>query len=183
MIKILFILLLTSPAMAGSSAMQNTISSGTRSGWVVPTQDLLDSGRSVWVASVTAIAGVTTEGVISLTGSTNFVARATASSLSVTAGKRLRLQALGVVWRNPTAVSGSATVRLRAIGSGTCNATSPVLYTVAVSSTPPTLGSASSVGMSFMDGIELSGTQSICVSQLSQTTAAGLDVTLIGFEY
>ena len=180
---LLLLLTLCAPAQALTDFGSAEISSGTRAGWVIPTQDLKDSGRAVFIASVTAGAGVTTEAVITLSVSRGFAGGTAISSIPITAGKRLRLQNLAVAWRNATAAIGCVIVRLRAAASGTCAVTSPVVASVGTNCTAATIGYVSGDNISFTDGVELSGANSLCISQLAVGTVVGVDVTLVGFEY
>ena len=165
------------------NAIQATLTKGTQGATGVTTQDLKDAGR-VYVnfAGANPVTGVTTEGLISLTPYRDLVAGGAATTHAVTANKRLRLQTLVVTWRNNTAAAGGVTVRLRLL-AGTVLVTSPVHVTLNATTSLTTAGSGQTAFINFPDGLELSGTMQLGLTQISVGTVVGFDVNLIGYEY
>lgn len=145
-------------------------------------QNLKDSGRVLctWIAS--ALAGVTTEALISLTPYKDLVAGSAATTFAVTSGKRLRIQAIIVTWRNNTAVAGGVTVRFRML-AGTVLVTSPVHASLNATTALATIGSGGSAIVGFPDGFELSGAMQFGLTQLAVGAVIGFDVQVIGYEY
>ena len=148
-----------------------------------PVQNLKDSGRVIKTYVATATAGVTTEGILTLTPYANMVASSTATSFAVTSGKRLRLQSMVLTWRNNTAAAGGVTVRFRTNASGTAIVSSPVQFALFAGTTSATAGQGASNILTFPDGLELSGTMQFALTQLAVGTVVGLDVSVIGYEY
>lgn len=155
---------------------------GTQAGNFLGTQDAKDSGRTLFTAIATAVTGVTTEGLISLTPYRDLVAGGAATTFAVTGGKRLRLQRMQVTWRNNTAAAGGVTCRFRML-AGTVLATSPVHMTVNATTSLATIGSGFTSYADFPDGFELSGTMQFGVTQISVGAVVGFDIQIVGFEY
>jgi hypothetical protein len=66
--------------------------------------------------------------------------------------------------------------------TGAVTATSPLVATVAVTTAAATATLAASQAQAFPDGLELSGTMQIGVSQIG-IALAGQTVSLLGYEY
>lgn len=160
-----------------------TLTKGTQgaNGW--STQDLKDGGRVIKTYVATATAGVTSEGLLTLTPYADLVAGGTATTFAVTAGKRLRLQSMVLTWRNNTAAAGGVTVRFRTNASGTAIVSSPVQFALNATTSLATIGSGTTSTFIFPDGFELSGTMQFALTQLAVTAVVGLDVSVIGYEY
>lgn len=186
------------PTGAATSALQGTgntslasidgklpalVAKGTQGANAVTTQDMKDSGRQSWSFGCTGTAGVVNETILSCIATTDLVAGGAANTYTVPAGKRLRIQSLSTVWRNPTAVAGGVTVRLRAAPSGNATATSPLLATVHASSALATIGAGAGGDVSLPDGLELPAGASLCLTQAAITTAAGVEARLVGYLY
>lgn len=155
---------------------------GTQAGSFLGTQDAKDSGRTLFTAVATAVTGVTTEGLISLTPYRDLVAGGAATTFAVTGGKRLRLQRMQVTWRNNTAAAGGVTCRFRML-AGTVLVGSPVHCTVNATTSLATIGSGFTSYADFPDGFELSGTMQFGVTQISVGAVVGFDIQIQGFEY
>lgn len=160
-----------------------TLTKGTQgaNGW--STQDLKDGGRVIKTYVCTATAGVTSEGLITLTPYADMAAGGTATSFAVTNGKRLRLQSMVVTWRNNTAAAGGVTVRFRVNSNGTAIVSSPVQFAVNATTSLGTTGSGTTSVLTFPDGLELSGTMQFALTQIAVGAVVGLDVSVIGYEY
>lgn len=144
-------------------------------------QDFKDAGRvlKVFAAQFTA---ATTEALVSLTPTSDGVAGSAATSFAVTAGKKLRIQALLLTCFNATAAIHSCQVNLRISPTGAATVTSPIFGTVATSTAAATANLSNSQAQSFPDGIELSGPMQFAVSQVG-VALAGQTVVVIGYEY
>lgn len=171
----------TLPVNVSASTLTVTgqaLTKGTQGALGFTTQDLKDSGRSVVIASATAVAASASEVTVSVSvsrGLTN--APAAGASQTITSGKTLRFQSVAATWTKGVNQGQTASVRLRAQNTGTCTASSPLLWTVNLSSfTAPS---------EFPDGIELSGNNTFCLSHIESGTggAPTLDISLVGFEY
>lgn len=155
---------------------------GTQGGTGFTTQDLKDAGRVMVSISATQVTGVTAEALISLTPYRDLVAGTAATTFTVTAGKRLRIQSMTVTWRNTTAAAGGVTVRLRFL-AGAVLVTSPVYASLNASTGLATIGSGTSSFEDFPDGLELSGTMQLGITQIAVGAVSGFDINLIGYEY
>lgn len=161
---------------------QQAIAKGVQGTNGVTTQDLKDAGRVMVSFSATQIAGVTVEALISLTPYRDLVVGTAATTFAVTAGKRLRIQSMTVTWRNNTAAAGGVTVRLRFL-AGVVAVTSPVYASLNASTGLATIGSGTSAFEDFPDGLELSGTMQLGISQIATGAVSGFDINVIGYEY
>lgn len=158
---------------------------GTQGANGVPTQDLKDAGRVNWSAA-TAIAGVTavtTEALVSMVAQRDGTAATAATSQAVTAAKRLRITSMSVGLISSAAAVISGRVSLRIGASAAATATSPIIHTLAIPSGAALAQAGGSMTISFPDGIEISGSQQIGVSQVCSVATGTLWVTLNGFEY
>lgn len=165
-----------------------TSAKGTQTARFIGVQEAKDASRAIFIASVTALAGATSDTVISFSTLTfGSPAGAAASSITVPPGKTTRLTYMTASYRVGTAgQSNSGIVRLRAQPSGTCTATSPIIYEVAISSNfgQVTVGNASAAPAWFPpDGVEFSGNNTFCASQQMVNTNAGLTVIIGGINY
>jgi len=159
-----------------------TLTKSTQGATGITIQPLRDAGRVSKVLQVVAQAGVTTEALINLVMLSDLSAAGGATSYTVTAGKRFRIQSFNVTWRNNTSGVGSVTCRLRAIPSGTLLVSSPVLATV-TATTGAATGSGFTKNVTFPDGIELPAGAVLGISQIALGADVGFDVQLVGFEY
>lgn len=146
------------------------------------TQDLKDAGRVLKTYTASAVVGVTTEALVTLTPYADLVAGGAATTFAVTAGKRLRLQAIVVTWRNNTAAAGGVTIRLRLL-AGTVLVSSPVQASLNTTTALATIGSGATQELILPDGLELSGTMQFGLTQLAVGAVVGFDIHVIGYEY
>lgn len=154
---------------------------GTQGANGVPTQDLKDAGRvmKVYSASFTA---ATTEALVTLTPISDGTAGGTATSFTVTSGKRLRLQSICVTTRNAGAGGQGVVVNLRMTATGAITATSPLVGTVS-SGTALAVANITAQGCAVIsDGQEFSGTMQFGLTQVGTATANNT-VVLTGYEY
>lgn len=160
-----------------------TLTKGTQGSTGFSVQNLKDAGRVIKTYVATATAGVTSEGLLTLTPYADLVAGSNGTSFAVTAGKRLRLESMVVTWRNSTAAAGGVTVRFRTNASGAAIVSSPVQFALNATTSLATSGSGATSMFIFPDGFELSGTMQFALTQIAVTTTAGVDVSVIGYEY
>jgi hypothetical protein len=152
----------------------------------VATRDLKDAGRTQFSAA-TVIGGVTcvtTEAMLSMVPVRAGVAAGGATSIAVTSGKTLRLTAIVFSSRSTSAAVLSARCALRMNPSGAAIATSPIL---AIASTTQQAAALAEAGdtcvVALPDGIEISGTQQVGLSQVCSAITGVVYASLIGFEY
>lgn len=180
---------ITNALPAGSNSIGTTpgpaLTKGTQGTVGHSTQDLKDAGRVMVTYSATALAGVTTETLINLTPLRDLVAGTAATSHAVTAGKRLRLQSISLTLRSTSTVNVGAIVRFRLL-AGTVLVGSPVHNSLACMSSnlaTAVIGNARSEQVQFPEGLELSGTMQLGLTQLASATSATLDIHVTGYEY
>ncbi len=169
----------TTPLIVNGS----TLTKGTQGSTGFSVQNLKDAGRVIKTYVATATAGATSEALLTLTPYADLVASSSGTSFAVTAGKRLRLESMVVTWRNPTAAAGGVTVRFRTNASGTAIISSPVQFALNATTNLATSGSGATSTLIFPDGFELSGTMQFALTQIAVTTAAGVEVSVLGYEY
>jgi hypothetical protein len=155
---------------------------GTQGAAALTTQNILDSGRVSFVAVASAVTGVTTEALVSLTPVRTVTAGSAATTLTVTAGKTLRLQALVLTIRNTTTTQAGAIIRVR-MNNTTVTATSQEFFAVGATTIGAIAGYASSSTFDMPNEFEISGTTQFGISQLCSSTSCTLDIMLCGFEY
>lgn len=175
-------------------ALQPTTQSGGASGLVGDTQvkgvqgtvalmvqEFKDAGRviKVFTGQFTA---ATIEALISLTPVSDGTTGVAATTFAVTAGKRLRIQALMLTTFNTTAAIRGCQVNLRMAASGAVLVTSPIVGTVASSTPAATIDLGTSQAQTFAEGLELSGTMQFGVSQIG-IALTGQTVVVIAYEY
>lgn len=158
------------------------VAKGTQASNALGTQDMKDSGRVSYVAVGVAVTGVTSEALITLTPIRTVTAGSTGTSLTVTAGKTMRLEGLSVSIRNTSTTQAGAIVRLR-MNAGTVLVGSQAFFAVATTALNALAGGTNQADIDFPDGFEISGTTQFGISQLCSTTSCTIDVTLYGFEY
>jgi hypothetical protein len=169
---------------SSSNSLAAVRGSATTGNFVVNIQRSIDIRTPVNFYA-TAVTGVATETLISLTKSQGLTATSTATSFTNGIGKILRLESLTVATRgNAIATIQSTTFNLRynsTVAVVTITST-PVLLSVR-SATPAVASEWDRVTLPI--GIELSGTGQFGMSHISTfvTNAPTFDVILSGFEY
>ncbi len=162
-----------------------TLTKGTQGATGLTTQDLKDAGRVLKTYTCTAIATVTSEALITLTPYADLVAGGGATTLGVTAGKRLRIQKITVTVRATSTVSVGGIVRFRLL-AGAVLVGSPIhdsIGCMASNLATAVIGNAQSFVIPFPDGLELSGTMQFGLTQLFSATSATIDVHITAYEY
>lgn len=180
---------LTEALPAGANAIGTTLgptlTKATQGTTGYSVQDLKDSGRVYVVFTATAITMVTAEALVTMTPYRDLVAGSAATTHAVTSGKRLRIQTITVTARATSTVNNHGMVRLRML-AGTVLVGSPVHHSLGVASsniTPAVIGHALSETIHFPDGLELSGTMQLGLTQLFSAVTGTIDVHIAGFEY
>lgn len=171
--------------MAVDVTRQPALTKGTQGTTGVSTQDLKDAGRVMWSAA-SAIAGVTAvtaEALVTMIVQRDGTAIATATSHTVTAGKRMRITSMtaGIISTGASVLSGRVSLRIGAAGAAT--ATSPIVVTLAIPSGAALAQAGGEVNQSFPDGIEFSGAMQLGMSQVCSAATGTIWVNLTGFEY
>ena len=158
------------------------VAKGTQASNALGTQDLKDSGRVAFVAVASAVTGVTTEALLTMTPVRTVTAGSAATTFAVTSGKTMRIQAIFVNVKSTTAAIESVVCHVR-MNSTTVTATSQLFFSCGVSTLAATSGSNNGEAFFIPDGFEISGTTQFGISQLASSTSCTVDVTLVGFEY
>jgi hypothetical protein len=162
------------------------LTKGTQGSTGFSVQNLKDAGRAI-VNAATAIAGVTcvtAEALLSLNVSRDCAATAAATSITVTSGKRLRVQAIVVGIRSTSAAVLSGRISLRMNPSGAVTATSPIIATVSLSQKAAALAEAGNeLCVPIPDGVEFSGTMQFGLSQVCSAITGVVYASIIGYEY
>lgn len=162
-----------------------TLTKGTQGTTGVSVQRLIDAGRVYVCYTATALTAATAEALVSLTPYRDLVAGGAATTHAVTSGKRLRLQTLVLTLRATSTVNVGGLIRLRLL-AGTVLVGSPVhaaIGTQCSNLATAVIGNALTMFIDLPDGLELSGTMQLGITQLCSAATATLDVQLIGFEY
>jgi hypothetical protein len=176
----------TQPVSGTVTITPPTLTKGTQGATGISTQDLKDAGRTQFSAA-TVIGGVTcvtTEAMLSMVPVRAGVASGAATTIAVTSGKTLRLTAIVFSSRSSSAAVLSARCALRMNPNGAAIASSPIL---AIASTTQQAAALAEAGdtcvIALPDGIEISGTQQVGLSQVCSATTGVVYASLIGFEY
>lgn len=149
-------------------------------------QDLKDAGRVSFAAAtvIAGVAAVAVEALLSVVPVRDGTAAAGATSITVTSGKRLRVQAIVASARSSAATVLSGRVVLRMNPSGAVTATSPIIAILSMTQQAAALAEAGDTCVvSLPDGFEISGTQQIGLSQVCSGTGGVIYASIVGFEY
>lgn len=149
------------------------------------TQDLKDGGRTYITLTAVAIAGVTSEALISFTKNAQGSTTGSVTSYTITSGKTFRVQGIFVGLRAGAAAIQWVQVNLRHNTAGATTASSPLVVGGYVGTGSTTSGVSATEIIPVPDGLEFfgNGTQSIGVSHLSSATTNVEFITLVGYEY
>jgi hypothetical protein len=158
------------------------VAKGTQASNALGVQDLKDSGRVAFMAVASAVAGVTTETLLTLTPVRTVTAGAAGTSLAVTSGKTMRIQAIYINVKSTTAAVESVVCHVR-MAAGTVNATSQLMLSCGVSTLAATSGLNNGECFLIPDGFEISGTTQFGITQLASSANCTVEVTVLGFEY
>lgn len=155
------------------------------------TQDLKDAGRSARTITLDSFAvAATAETLMTMSYSTDNAALTTGTSYSVTAGKRLRIEAitanLHTIAGNTTAVN--VIVRLRVNNGGAALVSSPVQMVIPVQGVTAANQAGIAVTLQPADGWEFVagagiGVTVACAGFVATTAAPKVDISIVGYEY
>lgn len=163
------------------TVQQATLTKGTQGTTGVTTQDLKDSGRSLKAYSATFTASIT-EALVTVTPITDGTAGTTATSFTVTSGKRLVLQSFCISTRNAGAAGQGVVVQLRMTSTGAVTVTSPLVGIVSAGTSLAVANISNLACNQLPEGFELSGTMQLGITQVGTATANNI-VVLTGYEY
>lgn len=167
----------------------NVSAKGAQGANALAVQNLIDSGRSKVVLTLTKSASITTEALVTLTQKKGDATTTTGTSYTVTAGKTLRIQSMFVSILVTTALTTvqNVAVRLRegAAAGGAVSVASDIVAELETSATAVTAGAGGQSWQAWPDGIEIAAGQNIGISELAVGTAGDATVTIVvhGFEY
>jgi len=172
---------------ASAESLLVSVAKGTQGATAVPTQDLKDSGRVIFSAAV-VIAGVT--GIVAATlvpmvPERNGTAGSSASTFTVTSGKKLRITNMVVGFANTSTAIITSRICIVMNPTTTPTASSPVVVMVPLSLQFSTgIAQEGNVQyINFPEGIEFSGTNQFAVVQSCSATSCTIWVSLLGYEY
>lgn len=155
---------------------------GTQGSYALAVQELKDAGRTLFVADGYQVAGVTAEAMITLTPIRGTTAGGSGTSLTITAGKTLRLQTLVLTVRNTTATQNAVVIRLR-MNAGSATVSSRSYCSIGCTAGDAAIAGIGSASVVFPDGLEISGSTQFGISQWASGTNCTIEVSLIGYEY
>jgi hypothetical protein len=152
----------------------------------VATREAKNAGRTQFSAAtvIGGVAAVTTEALLSMVPVRAGAAAASATSIQATSGKTLRLVAIIFSTRSTSAAVLSGRCALRMNPSGAVVASSPILAILSCAQQAAALAEAGDTCvLPLPDGIEISGTQQVGLTQLCSAATGVVYATIIGFEY
>lgn len=162
------------------------LTKGTQGSNGFSVQNLKDAGRTLFSACtvIGGVTAVTTEALLTLTPTRAGVAGTAGTSIQATAGKTLRITGIVFSTRSTSAAVLSGRCALRMNPSGAATATSPIIAIAATTQQAAALAEAGDTCVvPIPDGIEISGTQQIGLTQVCSATTGVVYASLIGFEY
>jgi hypothetical protein len=174
-----------------ATVTNQAITKGTQGTTGVTVQDLKDAGRSARNIILDSFAvAATAETLMSMSVSTDNAAPVAATSYSVTAGKRLRVQqitaSLHTIAGNTTAVN--VIVRIRVNNAGAAIVSSPIQFVLPIQGVAAANQAGLSVNIPIPDGWELVagaglGVTVACSGFVATTAAPKVDIAITGYEY
>jgi hypothetical protein len=153
---------------------------GTQGTNALTVQDYKDSGRTYISIFADAVNSTVTEALVTFQYNKGGTVTAGVTEYTVTTGKTLRIQSISVA---VTATGATVQSKLRVRSAATVTATSPIIWGRFQASNATLPGESTA---DFPDGLEIASAQSIGVSGIQLTGAAGntqWTVNIIGFEY
>jgi hypothetical protein len=159
-----------------------TMTKGVQGAQGLSVQSLKDAGRVRVVISFEAVAPGVVDTLLLLVKKLDGVPAAAATTIPVTAGKRLRIVAVSFSLRSAAAAVAFGTLTLRENPAGAVLIASPSWGRLDVSTTN-VVGASGSQVIAFPDGMEFSGLNQIGASVIAQAITNILSVELYGFEY
>ncbi len=171
------------PATLGQKAMAASLSVAIASDQGNLPVQLKDSGRVRCTIKFQSTATATGDTILSLTKQLAGVDGSPATTIAVTAAKRLRITNISFSVKAGAAAAAFATLTLRTNPSGNAIISSPSFFRIDLGNTGATIGAADKVDVCIPDGLEFSGAEQICASLAAQATTNIISVTLSGYEY
>jgi hypothetical protein len=159
-----------------------TLTKGTQGAVGFAIQELKDAGRVPVTLMCSAVAGVTTEALLSLTPNHGTTVSSAATTYAVTSGKTFRITAISVTVINTSTVASGAIINVRTL-AGTVLVSSPIIFSVGAAVNGAVSGQCGTGEIEIPDGFEISGTQQLGLTQIASATTCTLSVAVIGFEY
>lgn len=159
---------------------------GTQGAFFLGVQDAKDTGRTKVVLTLTKVAGITSEALVTMTIKKGTAATVTGTSYTVSAGKTLRLQSwfLGVTnITTATLLNVAARLREGAAGGGALSATSDIIAELETGNPTATLATSGQASDRWPDGLEIAANQQIGVSELASSVNSAVTIVIVGFEY
>jgi hypothetical protein len=162
-----------------------TLTKGTQGATGFSVQNLRDAGRTSVHLTAEAVAGATSEALITLTQSKGLAATSTGTNYTVTAGKTLRLTSLTVSWIATTTTANTARVRIRAAVSGAVTTSSPLQHSFRLAWESATFiaNEGKTVEKAWPEGIDIPAGATIGVTHQEAVANGTLDVSLTGYEF
>lgn len=173
-------------SVSGVGADVGSTSKGLYTEIVASNGRLIGATKTIFALFATNFTAATTEALITLTPSRDFVNGSTGTSFTITSGKRLVLLGMTVVTKNAAGAVQGVIARVRVNPSGTVTASSPIIAILGAGTSSATANVVGSNSTPLSQGwpclYELPDTAQIGISQIG-TATAGNDVCLWGYEY
>jgi hypothetical protein len=139
--------------------------------------------RSRVVLKFQAVAPNTVDTLLSVVKQTDGVDAVGATSIGVTAGKRLRITHMKCSVTAKAAAAAFANVNLRSNPAGATVLGSPSLVEVPLGITAATVEDSKTQTVGFPEGLEFKDTDTLGISASAQAVTNKLDIELHGYEY
>lgn len=148
-------------------------------------RDLKDTGRASVMLTAEAVAGATSEALITLTQSKGGGATTTGTNYPVTAGKTLRVQALVITLVSTTTTANTTRIRLRVNTGGAVAVNSPLQFSVRVGWPSATFiaNEVATVVVPIPDGLEFPAGAGIGITHQEAAANGTVDVSVVAYEY
>lgn len=148
-------------------------------------QNMQDASRVIFSAATTiaGVVAVTSEAMLTMTPVRGGVAGTPATSFAVTSGKKMRISLMNAGLTNTAAAAVATRVVVRYSDTGAVTITSPILTMCDLHSGGGATQQGDHEDITIPDGVELSGTMQIGISQVSSATTATIRASIVGFEY
>jgi hypothetical protein len=162
----------------GAANVAAVVAPYTQGGFGLAVQRFQDAGRAYWSFSWDAVAGVTSEALVSGVANLAGTNAGSATSYTVTTGKKLRL--MGIAVDATGSAAGNVKLMVRSAAPALA-ITSPLLFRCQLGVSAANV--FDHVDQQWPEGIEIAAGQAIGISQLASATTMSTTVTLNGFEY
>jgi hypothetical protein len=132
-----------------------------------------------------AVAGATSEALITTSQSKAYGAPSTGTSYGVTAGKTLRITSITIAFISTTTTANTTRIRLRVNPSGAALVNSPIAWSIRVAWESATFiaNEGETVTIPLPDGIEVPGGGGLALTHQEAAANGTVDVSLACFEY